>query len=194
MANSKKPKMQEVKEAGTPGKNTNYWWARREARGRTPKKRRRGAPSTKKVRGNGRGRGNERREKRKRGDSRKRKRREEKEIVKVGDSKEEDRKSKNTASFASRARANGGRCKGEEERDSSLPSDSSGGGESSELTKTPFHQHHQLHQFHLQQSCQSPLQTAESLIFLFWDSYLRITIQKSIHESHNFLNDPIIKS
>ena len=31
MANSKKPKMQEVKEAGTPGKNTNYWRARREA-------------------------------------------------------------------------------------------------------------------------------------------------------------------
>ena len=30
--------------------------------------------------------------------------------------------------------------------------------------------------------------------FYFWDSYLRITIQKSIHESHNFLNDPIIKS
>ena len=31
MANSKKPKMQEVKKAGTPGKNTNYWRARREA-------------------------------------------------------------------------------------------------------------------------------------------------------------------
>ena len=31
MANSKKPKMQEVKEAGTPGKNTNYWRAQREA-------------------------------------------------------------------------------------------------------------------------------------------------------------------
>ena len=30
--------------------------------------------------------------------------------------------------------------------------------------------------------------------FYFWDSYLRITIQKSIHESHNFPNDPIIKS
>ena len=30
--------------------------------------------------------------------------------------------------------------------------------------------------------------------FYFWDSYLRITIQKSIRESHNFLNDPIIKS
>ena len=30
--------------------------------------------------------------------------------------------------------------------------------------------------------------------FYFWDSYLQITIQKSICESHNFLNDPIIKS
>ena len=30
MANSKKPKMQEVKEAGTPGKSTNYQQARRE--------------------------------------------------------------------------------------------------------------------------------------------------------------------
>ena len=30
MANSKKPKMQEVKEVGTPGKNTNYWRAQRE--------------------------------------------------------------------------------------------------------------------------------------------------------------------
>ena len=30
MANSKKPKMQEVKEAGTPGKSTNYRRARRE--------------------------------------------------------------------------------------------------------------------------------------------------------------------
>ena len=30
--------------------------------------------------------------------------------------------------------------------------------------------------------------------FYFWDSYLRIIIQKSIRESHNFLNDPIIKS
>ena len=30
--------------------------------------------------------------------------------------------------------------------------------------------------------------------FYFWDSYLRITIQKSICESHNFPNDPIIKS
>ena len=30
--------------------------------------------------------------------------------------------------------------------------------------------------------------------FYFWDSYLQITIQKSIRESHNFLNDPIIKS
>ena len=31
MANSKKPKMQEVKEAGTPGKSTNYQRAWREA-------------------------------------------------------------------------------------------------------------------------------------------------------------------
>ena len=30
--------------------------------------------------------------------------------------------------------------------------------------------------------------------FYFWDSYLQITIQKSICESHNFLNNPIIKS
>ena len=31
MANLKKPKMQEVKEVGTPGKSTNYWQAQREA-------------------------------------------------------------------------------------------------------------------------------------------------------------------
>ena len=52
--------------------------------------------------------------------------------------KKKTEKVKNTASFASRACADGGWCKGEEERDFSLPSDSSGGGESSELTKTPF--------------------------------------------------------
>ena len=41
---------------------------------------------------------------------------------------------------------------------------------------------------------QEPLQTAESLIFLFLGFLSANNHTKSIHESHNFLNDPIIKS
>ena len=138
MANSKKPKMQEVKEAGTPGKNTNYWRARREAAEELRKREEEELHQQKRSEEMGEEEGMKEGKREKEETAEREKEEKKRRLSKSATPKKKTEKVKTPLRSQAELAPNGGRCKGEEERDSSLPSDSSGGGESSELTKTPF--------------------------------------------------------